>query len=278
MLSSKTSLRRLRVGKSWETMYLVLMDFNDVVMDPSIRCWVANLGFLVEALTWLHPEQPPPAFQCGSRPINGIFIVPQLLAQAADRYLSFDDVVPSDHRALWLDVHLPEIRTQNQEAHILPWAWQLHPWVVACYNQTLLNILLQHNIPQCINNLNKQLQKPSDLQWKFWKELNAIDYVITGAKRRAENQCRKFRRGQVQWCPQITAAINKILFWKCILKQELSSKVGLTVLHTRAGKASITSVPYPGEYQVENLQAFISKVYKQFQCLECDETRHELPN
>jgi len=113
---------------------------------------------------------------------------------------------------------------------------------------------------------------------KILRQLNAIDYAITDAKRGAENKCRKFKKGQVQWCPQITAAINKILFWKCILKQELSSKVGLTVLHTRAGKASITSVPYPGEYQVENLQAFISKVYKQFQCLECDETRHELPN
>jgi len=50
------------------------------------------------------------------------------------------------------------------------------------------------------------------------------------AKRGAENHCQKLKRGQVQWCPQVTAAINQILFWKSILKRELGGKAGLSVL------------------------------------------------
>jgi len=85
-------------------------------MDLAIWHWAANIG-LVEAITWLHPNLPPPTFQSGSQPINGIFIVPQLLAQAAGGYLSFVNVVPRDHCAIWLDINLPEICPHCQEGY-----------------------------------------------------------------------------------------------------------------------------------------------------------------
>jgi len=44
---------------------MLLTDFNDAVMDQSVKSWVAQIG-LVEAIMWLHPEHPPPMFQCGS--------------------------------------------------------------------------------------------------------------------------------------------------------------------------------------------------------------------
>jgi len=135
---------------------ILLTDFNDNVTAPLDRRWAANIG-LVDAISWLHPDLAPPTFQRGSQPINVIFIPPQLLTQAAGGYLSFDDAVPSDHQAIWWDVHLPEIYPLHQDGYTKPQACWLQckdPWVVACYNQVLLDTLNQHNIPQWINQVN----------------------------------------------------------------------------------------------------------------------------
>jgi len=98
---------------------ILLTDFKDDVESQSVLKWVATLG-LVEAITFLHPTGAPPMFQWGSRPIDGIFVATQLLERAGRGYLSFGDVAPSDHRTIWLDLHLPEICPQHQEAHIKP--------------------------------------------------------------------------------------------------------------------------------------------------------------
>jgi len=100
---------------------VLLLDFHDNVTDTIVRTWVANLG-LVKAITWLHPNNPPPTYQRGRRPIDGIFLAPKMLHQAVGRYFCFGEVVPSDHRAIWLDLHLPEICPRDQVLHTPPWA------------------------------------------------------------------------------------------------------------------------------------------------------------
>jgi len=173
---------------------MLLMDFNDPVMDQSVKSWAAKLG-LVEAITWLHQEHPPPTFQCGSQPIDRICIAPQLLPFTAGGFLSFGDVVPSDHWAIWLDIHLLEIKSTNQAAHTKPQACRLQckdPRVVARYNQALWEMMSSQQILQRLTDLNAQLNKPSDLRRHYWHDLNAIDHVLTEAKRGAENQCQKF--------------------------------------------------------------------------------------
>jgi len=54
--------------KSWQEEgdhIIVLTNFNKVVTDVMARHWATDLG-LVEAITWLHPQHPPPTFQQGS--------------------------------------------------------------------------------------------------------------------------------------------------------------------------------------------------------------------
>jgi len=87
---------------------IVLSNFNNDVTAASVHNWAAQLG-LVEAITWLTQGDPPPTYQRGSRPIDGLFMAPQLLHLATGGYLSFGDAIPSNHRALWIDLHLPEI-------------------------------------------------------------------------------------------------------------------------------------------------------------------------
>jgi len=153
----------------WQDMgdhLMVLTDFNDDVTASDARKWAADLG-LVEAITYLNPGPAPPTFQRGSRPIDGIFIAPQLLPFAAGGYLAFGDAMPSDHRALWLDLHLPELCPQRPDTHIRPTARHLQcrdPRIVARYNEILLELLNQHNVPQQLAQLQVQLRTPGDLR------------------------------------------------------------------------------------------------------------------
>jgi len=116
------------------------------------------------------------------------------------------------------------------------------------YNATLVDILTKQNVIQQVTQLETILQGPNNLQHQFRIELNAISNIVMTAKCSAENQCRKFKSGKVQWCPWVTACINKILFWNSMLKQESGSKVGLTILRMQAKKAGLTTVPYPSKY------------------------------
>jgi len=70
-------------------------------------------------------------------------------------------------------------------------------------------------------------------------------------------------------------AINKILFWKGVLKRETGGKIGLTVLATRAKKAHISQVPYPGKLSVPTLQTYIGKAYKQFGRLKKEDNQRD---
>ncbi len=98
---------------------IVLNDFNDDVTAATTRTWATQLG-LVEALTWLIPGEAPPTYQRGSHLIDGVFMAPQLLPLATGWYLSFGDAIPSDHRALWIDLHLPEMNPPSPDAHLKP--------------------------------------------------------------------------------------------------------------------------------------------------------------
>ncbi len=254
---------------------IVLTDFNDDVTDTPVRAWAAQLG-LVEAITWLTVGDAPPTYQRGSRPIDGIFMAPQLLQLATGGYLSFGDAVPSDHRAIWIDLHLPEINPPNPESYLKPSACRLQckdPCIVDCYNQVLLEILHNHNIPQRLSQLQELLRKPTDLRRVHRLELNQIDNIVTAAKHAAEKQCRKLKCGQAEWCPLVTKAINKIMFWKSILKHETGSKGGISILRTHAKKANIEVIPRPGELAVNTINEIISKAYKHFRHLKKDDTR-----
>jgi len=211
---------------------ILLPDVNDDVTDTKVKTWAAKLG-LVEAITWLHPIDPPPTYQRGRCPINGILLAPKMLQKVAGGYFCFGKVVPSDHRAIWLDLHLPEICPCDQMPHTPPrarWLQCKDPRIVNKYNMHLLQIIQEHHLPEKIKALSDKLQQLMDLRCSNQNKLNDIDRQITEARWTVEHQCRKLHCGQVQWCPQITVAINRIIFWKSMLKREKGGKVGLSIL------------------------------------------------
>jgi len=75
---------------------VILTNCNNNISSPTIQQWASGLG-LVDGITWLHPVEAPPIFHRGSRPIDGIFLAPQLLARASGGYLCFGEAIPSDN-------------------------------------------------------------------------------------------------------------------------------------------------------------------------------------
>jgi len=200
---------------SWQDMgdqIVLVTDFNNDITTPWVkRSWAANLG-LVEAIMYLHPDGAPPTYQQGSFPIDSIFTAPQLLETVAGGYLSFSNPILSDHHAIWLNLHLPEVCPVHQEAFVKPQACCLQckdPRIVDRYSTALLEMLEKQNPPQWIWELNDHLIQPSDLWRNIKRELNSINNVVMVARRGMENHCRKLKCSQVQWCPRVTAAINK---------------------------------------------------------------------
>jgi len=84
---------------------VLLADINDDIRTDLITSTFWQMG-LVDAITSQHGQCGPNTHNRGSTPIDGIFIPPSLLPHVTSGYLAFSEGIPSDHRALWIDIPL----------------------------------------------------------------------------------------------------------------------------------------------------------------------------
>ena len=192
--------------KKWQNdgdLVIIMADMNEDVRNTPIKNAFRTVG-LVEGLT-THHQRPPPTHNRGRHPIDGIFLPISLLDQCTTGYLEFSEAIPSDHRALWIDLAAHNVCSMEPEPIECPkarWLQCKDPCIIKWYNQLLLDIVAPHNVLQQIQHLNNTLHKPSS-KFHTKKELNAIDHLLMEAKQGAENQCQNFKNGQVQWCLQV---------------------------------------------------------------------------
>jgi hypothetical protein len=90
------------------------MDANEDVRTGAIGMSMETLG-LCEAILDLHSDQSPPATHNRNQnrqPIDGIWVT-QGIQITYGGYSAFGDACPSDHRALWIDMHyvFSDVRT-----------------------------------------------------------------------------------------------------------------------------------------------------------------------
>jgi len=101
-------------------------------------------------------------------------------------------------------------------------------------------------------------------------EYESIDKAATKLKRYAENKCRKLKAGTVRWCPQVSKAINRILYWKGLQSRLKGSAIGSSVLRQRAKKGGITNHPSNFHLNLSIIQEQIQLAYKSFNLLKAD--------
>jgi len=84
---------------------MIALDLNEDIRSSTIQSLFASLG-LTELLTHRHGRNAPPTYNRGTAPIDAIFVTATLL-ECRCGYFAFGAAVPSDHRALWVDIPTP---------------------------------------------------------------------------------------------------------------------------------------------------------------------------
>ncbi len=120
---------------------IILADINEDIRTEPIRSTFQQMG-LVEAVTGQHGQIGPNTYNRGTNPIDGIFIPNALLPHVSSGYLTFGEGIPSDHRALWIDIPLEALGWFTIPESIPLKARRLKcndPRVIKTYNDTLLH-------------------------------------------------------------------------------------------------------------------------------------------
>jgi len=239
-------------------------DMNDGVRSQTIQQKM-RLSGLVEGPT-THHRHPPATHNRGSLPIDGIFLPNALLNHCELGYLDFGEAIPRDHRALWIDIPAQYICPEGTEAIERPIARCLHckdpRVVVSRYNDILWESLQETKMAQCAQELLKQAGVRLTLSQKL--EYESINKTTTELKRHTENKCRKLKAGTVPWCPQVSKAINRILYWKGLNNQLKGCAIGSSVLWQRAKKGGIYNHPSNFHLDPPIIQEQIRQAYKSF--------------
>jgi len=198
---------------------IVLADINEDVRTEPITSTFSQLG-MTEITIMQHGYQGPNTHNRGTNPIDGIFIPTNLIQTVQSGYFAFGEGIPSDHRAIWIDIPLATLGWFTMSESIPLRARRLKcndPRIVNKYNEALQEKLELHNLTQRMENLTQQVRN-NRLTRKQQREYEEIDRLSSEAKKYVETKCQKLKAGHVQWSPQITKAIAQILYWKGLQK------------------------------------------------------------
>jgi len=136
---------------------------------------------------------------CSTNPIDGIFVPPLLLPHVMSGYFAFGEGIPSNHRALWIDIPLAALRWFTVPESIPLQARQLKcndPRIIKKYNDVLQLQLDTHHLPQRIERLTLQMRHNRLTRQQKW-DYEEIDHLSSDAKQHSETKCRKLTVSRV---------------------------------------------------------------------------------
>ncbi len=221
---------------------------------------------LVKALTELTDLPPTATHNRGSTTINGIYVSKGLLPLLTGGYLAFDAGIPSDHRALWVDIPGTILGFDEEYKIRKPNARRLQcrdPRVVKKYMDHLTHSLEQANAFQRLDQLMTSVDN-NRLTREQQHTYEELDRVVSMARLQAEKQCQKFKMGNILWTPDLTKRIYRILYWKGIIARALGQRVGTSVLRSRARKAGIQHLFEATQLPLEQLQRNVTTATRQY--------------
>ena len=195
---------------------LISGDWNENVTGINVKEWM-SLFTLKEMVTSLHEGTPPPTYNRGRDPIDGIFGTDNL-SPSASGYLAFDQI-PGDHRGIWVDI--PNNQILGYKMHDIPRhkARRLKlddPRVVKKYLRLLHSFFQTHDLYNKVRRLENRGKDNSIYNTTLQTEYNALDKIREEGMHYAERRCRKLHMGGVPWSPTLKKAKDRILFWTLV--------------------------------------------------------------
>jgi hypothetical protein len=174
-------------------------------------------------------------------PIDGIWISKEIhITQGG--YLNFDLISSTDHQCLWVDISFALLLGHKMPPFPSPKTWHLHcrdPWIVNNYVRKFEKLAKQHHLLEKVKNLDAVVHYPinSELIYQY-ETLDATQCEITIA---AEQKCRKLRKGQVAFSPELQLASNKIRAYIFLIKRKKGEKLSSMQLARTLRKAGLLS-------------------------------------
>jgi len=80
-----------------------MANMNEDVREDPVLTTATNMG-VQDAVMTQHGNDAPNTHNRGSAPIDGIFLLAQLIPTIQSGYLAFGEGIPSDHQLIWVDV------------------------------------------------------------------------------------------------------------------------------------------------------------------------------
>ena len=198
---------------------IVAGDWNEHIQRPALQEWMALFN-LKEAVTSIQEGQPPPTYQRGSDPIDGIFVSEELVPSKSG-YLEFGEI-PGDHRGIWIDIPNQSVLGYNMNDIPRHKARRLKlddPRVVQKYLQILDKIFKQNQVFSRLKELKQTCSKQSTPTPEVLNEYEELDKLRYQCMKLAERKCRKFKCGGVLWSPRLQQARDTILFWTLVYRK-----------------------------------------------------------
>lgn len=190
---------------------ILMLDGNSNMKGSDLSRALTQLS-LVEAILERHGSDGPATHKRNSTktPIDGIWLSPGLKLERGG-YFEYDEVIPSDHRCLWVDLSFTMAFGHNMPPLCKRQLRRLH-----CKNPRLVEnfINLYHQFARPLNLFHRiqELEKKAAFMSKseIINEYEELDSLRCEATAFAEKNCRKLRTGQVAFSPELNESRLKI--------------------------------------------------------------------
>jgi len=221
--------------------HIILLIDGNSSMKASDLCTALQRVSLREVILDRHGLQGPATHKRNSTgtPIDGIWMSPGLSIEKGG-YFAYDEVLPSDHRCLWVDITFMSAFGHNMAPITKRKPKRLHcsdPRLVDNYihlYHQFANPLKLFEQVQAFEKLASFLSKNEIAQ--RYEELDAIRCEATTF---AEKRCRKLRLGQVAFSPELNMSRLKIQAWLLLIARTKKRKVSSRLLKRSIKKANL---------------------------------------
>lgn len=240
---------------------IVMGDWNEDVQSTNIKRWMNVFG-LEEAITYQHDGRAPATYQRGKRPIDGIFVSPNLIPDRSG-YLPFG-MLPGDHRGIWMDIEKKYVYGYTVADTPIAAARRLKlndPRVVKRYIDTLHELFKHHNLYGRVRNLRQSIE--DSLTEKQAEEYEEIDGIRERCMKRAEQKCRKLKMGGRKWSPELQNARDKIKMWTLVRRRCKNCKVSTRTIIRLNKKLEVNTK----NATLQQAQEALNKAYLEYKAL-----------
>jgi hypothetical protein len=202
---------------------IILIDANECTSTPhsKLSAWI-RLHSLCDPLVQRHgSDNQPSTYKRGSKRIDYILTSRRIAEYVtASGILPYNHLVPSDHKALFIDVDIQGyLRGQISTTCSSDYRGiqSNNPRAVRKYQQCITTFLQKSQIEQQMQHLLEAQLHQGHLTPSQINQIIHLETTFTAAKLKAEKRCSKIL--QIPWSPALKTSMHNVSYWQSWLSQ-----------------------------------------------------------